>query len=280
MRYRLRRHDGEYRNFLAKIFPIYNDDNEFQYYQGYQIDVTSEYNNKIDLEYLLENTNRQNNRLREYAYMTSHNIRSSVSQLSGLINLLINNPEDRTYLQLMDNSVKKLDETIFNINELLKLEQGTYSDKLIDVKIKEVIDRAINHHQRELEEKEITIDISFSGDENMRIKTIPAYLESIVQNLLSNAIKYGITWKSKSIWIAINKVDDLLKIVVRDQGNGFDTELNKDKIFKLGARFHDSSKGQGIGLFMIKRQIEILGGSIEVSSKVDQGSTFQVTLPL
>ena len=59
-----------------------------------------------------------------------------------------------------------------------------------------------------------------------------------------------------------------------DNGIGIDTERHKDKLFKLYQRFHDNPDGKGLGLYLIKSQIETLGGTIEIESKVDVGTTF------
>jgi len=67
---------------------------------------------------------------------------------------------------------------------------------------------------------------------------------------------------------------------VMDNGLGFDTRLHKEKMFKLYKRFHSHVEGRGIGLYLIKAQIEVLHGSIEVESELDHGSLFRVILPL
>jgi signal transduction histidine kinase len=102
-------------------------------------------------------------------------------------------------------------------------------------------------------------------------------LDSIFQNLISNAVKYGITQFSKRIEIFAEKKEGETTIYIKDYGLGMDLEKNKKKLFKLGSRFHNSSgDSQGIGLYMIKRQIEAIGGVIDVESTINKGTIFKV----
>ena len=59
---------------------------------------------------------------------------------------------------------------------------------------------------------------------------------------------------------------------------GFDLEKNKDKVFNIYKRFHPQIEGKGLGLHLVKTQIELMGGKIEVESEVDKGTTFRIYL--
>ena len=112
---------------------------------------------------------------------------------------------------------------------------------------------------------------------DLNLLTVPAYLDSILHNLITNAIKYGTTPYSKKIEVTAKHDHKEIVIIVRDYGLGLDIEKYKDKIFKLGTRFHSNkSDGQGLGLFMTKRQIDVLGGKIEIESELGKGSVFKV----
>jgi signal transduction histidine kinase len=113
-----------------------------------------------------------------------------------------------------------------------------------------------------------------------QIITVRAMLQSTLYNLLSNAIKFRSPERNLRVVATSRAVDGKAVIEVMDNGLGFDTRLHKEKIFKLYKRFHSHVEGRGIGLYLIKAQIEVLHGSIEVESELDHGSLFRVTLPL
>jgi signal transduction histidine kinase len=101
-----------------------------------------------------------------------------------------------------------------------------------------------------------------------------AYLESVFLNLFTNAIKYKSTKRKLKIDIVSIADKDFIILKFKDNGIGIDTEKYKDKLFKLYQRFHDVPDGKGLGLYLVKSQLEALGGSIDVESEVDKGTTF------
>lgn len=105
-----------------------------------------------------------------------------------------------------------------------------------------------------------------------------SYLESILTNLLSNSIKYRNPDKLLEVQVNL-QVDGQHNYILTfaDNGMGIDMESNKDELFGLHQRFHNHVNGNGAGLFITKSQIASLGGTIEVSSKVNQGTTFLIT---
>jgi signal transduction histidine kinase len=103
------------------------------------------------------------------------------------------------------------------------------------------------------------------------------YLESIFMNLLSNAIKYRSPDRLLEVNIStsISRSGELL-LTFRDNGMGIDLKRHRDKIFGLYQRFHVNTEGVGLGLFIVKAQINSMGGTIEIDSIVDDGSTFTI----
>jgi signal transduction histidine kinase len=71
--------------------------------------------------------------------------------------------------------------------------------------------------------------------------------------------------------------DNNAVIVFKDNGIGIDLERNKDKIFGLYQRFHSHTEGKGLGLYLVKSQVESMGGTINIESEVDKGTTFKIT---
>ncbi len=244
---------------------------------GVGMDISDRVRAEESLKQLLFTTTEQNNRLKDYSYITSHNIRSSVSTLMGLMQLIEQEPENKDYLQLIQVTIEKLDKTIRNINELLNLENSSHLHQKTDCNLSEAIQRVIKLNDHLIKENHIEIRTHIK--EGLTHHSIPSVLESIFQHLISNAIKYGTTPSSKTIEISAKEESGKIAIYIQDYGLGLDLKQCETKLFKPGSRFHPSlSDGQGMGLYMTKRQIESMGGSISIESTVNQGTTIKLYL--
>jgi signal transduction histidine kinase len=76
--------------------------------------------------------------------------------------------------------------------------------------------------------------------------------------------------------ISSGKSDDKIQLVFKDNGLGIDLDKKGDQVFKLYKRFHSHVEGKGVGLFMVKTQVETLGGTISISSEVNKGTEFSI----
>ena len=111
------------------------------------------------------------------------------------------------------------------------------------------------------------------------IFSIKAYINSILYNLISNAIQYRSLDRKLIINISSYCKLDMVIIEISDNGIGIDLERYRDDLFKLYKRFHSHIEGKGLGLYIVKQQVEKLNGSIEVESQPDKGTRFIVSLP-
>jgi signal transduction histidine kinase len=109
------------------------------------------------------------------------------------------------------------------------------------------------------------------------LNTNKAYIESIILNLLTNSIKYKSENRKLKITVTAEQVDENLYITFKDNGIGIDLERNKDKIFGLYQRFHNYPDSKGLGLYLVKSQVETMGGTISVESEVNKGTLFTLT---
>ena len=105
-------------------------------------------------------------------------------------------------------------------------------------------------------------------------------MHSIFFNLIFNSIKYRQLDTTPVIKIKSELIEGKIKISFKDNGIGIDLTKYGDKIFGLYKRFHFHVEGKGIGLFMVKTQIETLGGTIGVESKQGEGTGFIIEFPL
>lgn len=274
---RLYRHDGTPCWINYETTPIYNKTGNFLYSIVVKRDLTDLITKQEELKELLQTTTEQNKRLKEFSYITSHNIRSSVANLLGLTELLNTEPGNPKYVEMVNRSTRRLDKTIKNINALLQVEQGTKPLEKETVSLHEAVERALEQNTRLIDEQNAQVEQEVPED--IQLFTIPVYLDSIIQNLITNALKYGITFVSKKVEVRGYRQNGEVALEVQDYGHGIDMKKDGHRLFQLGTRLHDISGGQGLGLYMSKRQAEALGGRIEVESEMNKGTTFRLCLP-
>ena len=120
--------------------------------------------------------------------------------------------------------------------------------------------------------------IEYDFSKAPEVNYIPAYLESILQNLLTNALKYRDPARTPVIKCSTEKDGNHIYLYFEDNGLGIDMERYGDSVFGMYKTFHNHPEAKGIGLFITRNQIEALGGSISLESKVNEGTKFTIKL--
>ncbi|MEO8254064.1 MAG: ATP-binding protein, partial [Flavobacterium sp.] len=127
-----------------------------------------------------------------------------------------------------------------------------------------------------IKKSKTTITIDFSKTNKILFKK--SYLKSIFLNLITNAIKYAKPNTLPVITIRTERINTDTKLIISDDGIGFDMEKVKDKVFGLYQTFNDHIDSHGIGLYLVHNQVTTLGGTITLESEVNQGATFTITI--
>jgi signal transduction histidine kinase len=241
-------------------------------------DITLIKKAELDLKNLLVLTQNQNNRLRNFTHIVSHNLRSHSSNLSGLINLLsVEWPsfKENIYFSNLESASKNLMDVIENLSEIANIQtddQKKYIEIDINNSIKKVISSiyGIAHSAG--------VDIRFEPQDTLTVIGDHTYLDSVILNLLTNAIKYKSDKRASFVQITITQEGEFVCLKVSDNGLGIDLERQGRKIFGMYKTFHKHPDARGVGLFLTKNQVEAMGGKIEVESKVDEGTVFKLLL--
>lgn len=219
----------------------------------------------------------QNTQLEQFAFITAHNIRGPIARIRGLIRLL--GTDDLTEIvKYLEVSVNNLDEVIADLNTILSITNTV--DKKFElelVSVKEQLTIVLKLIDNEIQSLNATLDIS--GFENVKVLGLKPYFQSIFYNLVHNALKYSDPLRSPVITCYTQQTQDRILIVVEDNGIGIDMRYAKDKIFKLHQRFHTNTTGRGIGLYLVKTQVKVMRGRINVESEVNVGTRFIIDLP-
>jgi PAS domain S-box-containing protein len=238
-------------------------------------DITPQVLKQEELQALVEITSQQNNRLINFTYIISHNIRSHVANIIGIINLNTDGDgeEKKMSWDLIQTSTNRLDETIQNLNEVISIQSNT-NLPLSNVFIKQEIVRICESIEILVLEAKTIID--YQIDSQSYIYTNSAYFESILLNLLTNAFKYKSADRDLRITISIEKRDHYKVLIFKDNGSGIDLNKYKDELFGMYKTFHGNTDAKGLGLFIIRAQIEALKGKIEAESEPGVGTTFKI----
>lgn len=269
--------DGSYRWLLWSSA----SDPKTQMIYASAIDITerkkSEENildSKTSLETIAHKLQEQNRQLDEFAHIISHNLRAPVNNIQALINLLDDKSDITDYKLIFDklkNVAKNLSETMNELMDTLKVKTNPNID-LTEIRFKELLDKVVQSLEGELIVAKASVTFDFNQAPTLHYSK--PYLESIFQNLLTNAIKYRSPNRQPLIHFQSSIVNNHIELRVIDNGQGIDMERFGDKLFGLHKTFHDHQEARGVGLFLIKTQIEAMGGNITVESEVDKGTTF------
>jgi signal transduction histidine kinase len=108
------------------------------------------------------------------------------------------------------------------------------------------------------------------------VQAVRSYVQSILFNLLSNALKYRAPDRTLRVRIETRREDGYVRLSVADNGLGIDLAKHGPKLFGLYRRFHTHVEGKGLGLHLIKTQIEALGGKVTLQSREGAGTTFNI----
>ncbi len=271
--------DGEINNFETKLeykgkekwVSISGKIIDEGIYEGVIQDITTNKENYNKLK-------KANFELDNLVYHTSHDLRSPLLSVLGLVNIA-RKETDITQLQalleMVEKSIKKLDGLITDLLTLSR--DNRIDDDLVEIDLGKAIDESISNYDflDSFEKVKIATDIQahspFVSDKTR--------LNVILNNIISNAIKYcrqDIENPFINITVEVTAKSCLLR--VEDNGEGIDQSYI-DKIFDMFYRASNSSEGSGLGLYIVKNTIDKLKGSIKVFSEVKKGTTFVVTLP-
>jgi len=197
--------------------------------------------------------------------------------LTGLLNLIEDIPIEDSELKEIINGFSKsthlLNETINDLVKviIIKDNPSVQKEKLF---IKDVFENVFNQLSFLISSNKPILKIDLQVETIFNINK--SYLESIFLNLLTNAINYREPSRQLRITIATKVEDNNLFMTFKDNGIGIDLEKNNDKIFGLYQRFHNYPESKGLGLYLVKSQVESMGGTISVDSNVGKGTTFTI----
>lgn len=218
-----------------------------------------------------------NYRLDHFIYATSHDLKSPINNLEGLLNLLKKeelSSENQVLTDKMQYTVDSLRQTILDIENLIKTDRlGSGDAEELD--LEGLIEAVLKENEVALSESNAEVH------RDIQCKTVyypRTAMKSVLQNLISNAIKYRSPDRQCVIRIETERKGERIILRIADNGLGIDLAKNGEKLFGMFSRFHSHVPGSGLGLYAVKQVIERNGGRIELNSEPDKGTTLVVTV--
>jgi hypothetical protein len=223
--------------------------------------------------------NKQNgDRFMHISYMISHNISANISTMNSLVQMLeeklSKENSEIELISLLSESIKNIEIIIKDLGKIIEV---TDLEKVYEsITFDSLLEMTLNSLQFELLQHSIILTSDFQVVE---IETVKPYMVNIFYNLINNSIKYRFPTRQTHVHIKTYVEENYLCIEFNDNGKGIDLEKHKNQLFGLYKKFDFEKEGRGLGLYLVKTQVEEMRGSIDVKSTLGEGTTFTIKLP-
>lgn len=274
--FRIVKQDGSIAYIHAEAKVFHNKKGDPYRLIGANTDVSRIKRRDDRLRKLLNVTEKQNQRLLDFTNIVSHNLRSNssnISMLTGMLNSNLPANRQKKFIEMVQTSAERLDETIVQLNEIVKI-QATDSREINEINVKQIFNKVLESINGLVLESSAKIILKV--DDSLKVNAVKPYLTSVFMNLLTNSIKYRKPNKKLKIEIKAKVLPNQTVISFIDNGIGIDLNKNGSKVFGMYKTFHNNKDAKGIGLFITKNHMEAMDGKIQVESKLNEGSIFHL----
>jgi len=222
---------------------------------------------------------KRNRSLEQFTYIVSHNLLAPVNNILALTELMKDTQDGEREILIdgLQSSIKTMDTIIKDLNHTLQIKDQV-NKKKEEVHFRQLVEEITFSINNLMIAEKVTISCDFEAMQSLY--TVRGYLYSVFYNLTLNSIKYRRPEAFPVIHIQSALVKDQLVLTFQDNGKGIDMQKNGQHLFSLYKRFDTTTEGKGMGMFMVKTQIEELNGSIQVESQLGQGTKIKISLPL
>jgi len=285
--YRFKKADGSYAYVVDKGVIIRDDNGNAIRMLGAIADITQRKENEV----LLKNLNQQleerakalalsNEELEQFAYVASHDLQEPLRMVTSFLAQLekkyshVLDEKAHTYIHFAVDGATRMRQIILDLLEFSRV--GKHEDKTSTFSLTEIVDEICALNRKVIQEKKAEV-IYENLPEITSFKT-PVF--QILQNLIGNSLKYSKDNVQPVIKIKAKKHQDFCLISINDNGIGIEKEYF-EKIFVIFQRLHNREdySGTGMGLAIVKKIVDNLGGKVWLESVYGEGSTFYIELP-
>lgn len=235
-------------------------------------DITERKKLEHERNKVIDDLVQRNRDLEQFSYIVSHNLRAPVANIIGISNLIQSHdliPSEKDLLSGLAQSALGLDTVLRDLNYILKKKREVNENK-VPIKFGKLIEGIQSNISSWINQEKVTFITDFSSKDGML--SVKSYLFSVLYNLISNSIKYKHPDRDPIIEIKSYLQENGFKIIFKDNGLGIDLDKSGEELFGLYKRFHFHTEGKGMGLYMVKTQLEAIGGKVYMKSEVNVGT--------
>lgn len=261
---------GQAVDILLSIAPEWNK-------EGVLVRINGLFTNISRLKATEQELRYKNRELDTFVYRASHDLKSPLQSMQGLVKMALGETEDPKslpFLQMILKSTEKMYDSLLELMEVARTREGKAN--MVELDLGEMIQDTLASlgHMKGYDQISITTNVGIG----QKVKGDRALLGSALQNLISNAVKYHRPQgDGRFVRIDFEKSEGYCRIAVTDNGPGI-AEGDQLKLFDMFYRANASVEGTGLGLYIVKTGIEKMGGTIRVKSKVGEGTTFMIEM--
>jgi signal transduction histidine kinase len=224
-----------------------------------------------------------NNEKNNLIGIVAHDLKSPLNQIKGLLTIMKMSAsnfseETMSYIDMMEKSAARLSDMIAKILDVEAIESKNLNLVLENINLSDVLNNIADRYLIAAEKKSLAIERSIPASVSAFVDR--SYVDQVFENLVSNAIKFSPS--NKKLFINLSQVDGKVIGEIRDEGPGL-TEDDKKKLFgkyqKLSARPTGNETSTGLGLSIVKKFVEAMGGEIWCESVSGKGASFFVSFP-
>lgn len=261
---------------LIDVFPYFIGD-QLQYVIINGVDISELKKTQKTIVSKNQELQKLNNELDNFVYRVSHDLRAPLLSIKGLVNLIFATenlePNLKEYIQLIDVSVARLDDTI---QEILEFSRNARLDVMYEhFNLKEMI-HGIFEDLKYV--SDVQMEMTFQDNGNAWITSDRYRMATLLKNIIGNAVKYrNRSLPNPFVRCKLTETSQKIIIEVEDNGEGIAPE-HLPKIFRMFFRGSNSAVGTGLGLYICKEITQKLDGVLDVYSELGKGSRFFISL--
>lgn len=220
--------------------------------------------------------------IEDFSFAVSHNLRGPIASLKGVLNLVERDElglENASYLEHLDEITQTLDDIVEDLNGIVKVRHDvTHIYELVD--LKDCVDHALSVLNLSDELANVDIELQLDIDEVPLFLGVKKSIKNILTEVIRNAVKFRSKDRDPILRITAKKETEVVCISIIDNGIGIDLENVGSRIFKPFTKLTKIGTGTGLGLYLVRLQMDQLGGTVALDSKPDIGTAIEIRLPL
>ncbi|MCC2545968.1 PAS domain S-box protein [Hymenobacter sp. BT175] len=274
---------GGYRWFLGRAEPLRNEAGEILRWFGSCTDIHDVKQNQELMQLQNAELTQINQALDNFVYTASHDLKQPINNMAGIFEELKRSAtfHDEAAAQLagmFEGALQQINTTIQDLSAVVQVQRRHEHLPVERIELLPFTQEVVRSLQDQVEELQARVELNFAAAPT--VEFVRPNLQSILFNLISNALKYAAPGRPPRIRVATALLPGTLVLEVEDNGLGIDLGRHGPQLFQMFRRFHYHVEGSGMGLYLVNRIVQQVGGRLEVESEVGRGTRFRLFLPL